>query len=109
VQGEGAAPVLRVSLRGGAGRRAAAGAGAGVLGRAAGLASPVTPAGAEQVLAHQLEYAHCMRAHGERDFPDPSASGGFSLPGSIDEHSSTFLAADDACKSLLPDLGPPAS
>jgi hypothetical protein len=69
---------------------------------AVGLASPVTPAGAAQVRAQMLEYATCMRAHGEPDFPDPSAQGGFAIPGSIDQNSAGFEATQRACKSFLP-------
>jgi hypothetical protein len=67
-------------------------------------ASPVTPAGAAQVLAEQLRYAQCMRAHGVPDFPDPSPSGGSDIPSSIDQNSSAFQAAQNACKTLLPSL-----
>ncbi|MGB9113640.1 MAG: hypothetical protein WCF24_13055 [Acidimicrobiales bacterium] len=65
------------------------------------VASPVTAAGAAKVAAEQLKYAHCMRSHGVSDFPDPSANGGFPIPKSIDENSSTYRAAESACKGFL--------
>jgi len=62
--------------------------------------------------AQELEYASCMRRHGEPDFPDPSSSGGgisFSLRG-IDPNSPQFQRANGACRSLspLPGGGPGA-
>lgn len=72
------------------------------------VASRVTPGGAARVAAEQLEYAQCIRTHGEPDFPDPSASGGFLIPKSVDENSPSFRAAENACKSLQPGFaGPP--
>lgn len=61
------------------------------------VASPVSPAGAAQLLAEQLKFAQCMRAHGEPDFPDPNTTGGFNVPSSVDENSPTFQAAEHAC------------
>jgi hypothetical protein len=53
-----------------------------------------------------LGYAQCMRDHGISDFPDPEASGSIPIrrePGSdLDPDNPQFKAADDACKSLLP-------
>lgn len=62
----------------------------------------MTPAVAAESPAEQLMYARCMRTHGEPGFPDPSATGGFTIPNSVDENSSTFQAAECACKDLLP-------
>jgi hypothetical protein len=45
-----------------------------------------------------LAYAQCMRAHGVRNFPDPSGNGQFVLTG-IDTHSAQFQAALAACKA----------
>jgi hypothetical protein len=45
-----------------------------------------------------------MRAHGVPDFPDPSSTGGFTIPNSIDDNSSTCRAAKSACKALPPSL-----
>lgn len=55
-----------------------------------------------QIQAEQLKYAECMQAHGEPNFPDPSANGAFSIPNSIDQNSATFKSAESACKSLRP-------
>ena len=68
------------------------------------VAEPVTPAGAAKVQAEQLKYARCVRAHGEPNFPDPSANGGFAIPNSIDDDSPTFKAAERACTKLQPRL-----
>jgi hypothetical protein len=51
--------------------------------------------------AQELEFAGCMREHGEPDFPDPSTNGVFSLNG-IDSNSPQYTAAQRACQSLLP-------
>jgi len=51
-------------------------------------------------------YARCMCTYGEPGFPDPSATGGFTIQNSVDENSSIFQAAGRACKDLLP-AGPP--
>jgi len=45
-----------------------------------------------------LAYAQCMRAHGVRNFPDPTGTGQFVLTG-IDTHSARFQAALAACKA----------
>lgn len=60
-------------------------------------------------------YAKCMRSHGVADFPDPtpSAGGGGQIqirggPGTgtgIDPNSAAFQAAQNVCKSLLPNGG----
>jgi hypothetical protein len=53
-----------------------------------------------------LAYAKCMRDHGISDYPDPGASGGIPIrvePGSdMDPDNPQFKAAEQACKSLLP-------
>jgi len=64
------------------------------------VASPVSPAVQAQVQSQQLDYAHCMRAHRVPDFPDPSSTGGFALPRSVDENSPIFQSAERACRSL---------
>ena len=69
-----------------------------------------SPSGA---LAEAVAYAHCMRNHGVPDFPDPvtSPGGGIAFqrnggPGSdLNDHSPTFEAADQACRSLMPGGG----
>lgn len=57
-----------------------------------------------------IEFAGCMRDNGV-DFPDPDFSGGggsisIGGPGGIDPSSSEFQAAQEACQSILGDLGP---
>jgi hypothetical protein len=56
------------------------------------------------------KFSVCMRAHGVRNFPDPSAQGGISIgPSSgIDPNSPTFQAAQQACQKLLPNGGRPS-
>jgi hypothetical protein len=53
-----------------------------------------------------VKYSECMRAHGVRDFPDPSPGGGLELrggPGSdLNPSSAAFQSAQTACRSLSP-------
>ena len=53
----------------------------------------------------EVEYAHCMRSHGVADFPDPSASGAFQLPGGpnsdLNPTNPTFQRAQTACQSIM--------
>lgn len=61
------------------------------------------------LLADQLAYAKCMRSNGVPNFPDPSRQGGFGSSGSgssIDHDSPQFIAANSACRHLLPSAGP---
>lgn len=55
-----------------------------------------------------LAYSQCMRAHGIKNFPDPSAGGGVNIlreqGTGLDPASPQFQAADKACKSLMPAL-----
>src|SRR5262245_43253358 len=78
--------------------------GAGVAGQGSSTAPSTSPSGASRDA--QLAYARCMRDHGISDFPDPQPGGGFALqggPGSdLDPNNTSFKAADDACKPLLP-------
>ncbi|HWF22448.1 MAG TPA: hypothetical protein VG226_09905 [Acidimicrobiales bacterium] len=66
------------------------------------------PSAAQQHQMEQaaLKYSQCMRAHGIKDFPDPSSSGELQLhagPGSdLDPNSPTFQAAQNACQHFLP-------
>lgn len=52
------------------------------------------------------KFSQCMRAHGVPDFPDPNASGHFTLKvtkgGDLDPSSAAFKSAEQACKSLEP-------
>jgi hypothetical protein len=56
-----------------------------------------------QQQAQFLEYARCMRGHGLPTFPDPTRSG-LTLSG-IDPNSPRFQAAQNVCRSLLPNRG----
>jgi hypothetical protein len=54
-----------------------------------------------------VKFAQCMREHGVKDFPDPDASGSFTIDGvvngsSLDPSSAAWKAALDACKDLEP-------
>jgi hypothetical protein len=44
--------------------------------------------------ASSSKLAQCMRAHGVPDLHDPSSDGGFAIPKSVDENSSTFQATE---------------
>jgi hypothetical protein len=52
-----------------------------------------------------LNFSKCMRAHGLRDFPDPSPSGGLQVssgPGSdLDPNNPTFQSAQRACQPIM--------
>jgi len=69
--------------------------------------------GSSSVLAKFEAYSNCMRGHGVPDFPDPTTSpgGGVSFqinggPGSdLNHNNPSFMAADKACRSLLPGGG----
>jgi hypothetical protein len=93
-----------------AGGGAATGAGAsGSQGAAASPGGGSKSSGQE--VAKLEAYAQCMRSHGVPSFPDPVAGsnggGGFQIRGGpgLDPNSSTFQAADRACRSLLPNGG----
>jgi hypothetical protein len=54
-----------------------------------------------------LRFAECMRENGVGDFPDPAASGSFTIDGvvngsSLDPNSAAFKRAVDACRNLEP-------
>jgi hypothetical protein len=82
---------------------------------AAGCGGSKAPdaAGGSSALAKFEAYTTCMRSHGIRDFPDPTSSpgGGVSFqinggPGSdLDHNNPRFIAADKACRGLLPGAG----
>jgi hypothetical protein len=44
-----------------------------------------------------LKLAHCMRANGVTDFPDPRPTGGLVIPNNINPESPAFLSAQHAC------------
>jgi hypothetical protein len=59
-----------------------------------------------QEQAQLLKYAKCMRAHGIKNFPDPTSNGLTLSPGTaLDPSSPQFQAADKACHSLMPNSG----
>jgi hypothetical protein len=51
-----------------------------------------------QLLAKEIKFAECMRAHGVADFPDPNSDGGFSGKSSIDPQSPAFTSAQSTCQ-----------
>jgi hypothetical protein len=66
---------------------------------------------ASPTYAQQVALAHCMRGHGVPGFPDPGASGGFTLSssgakGTVDVDSPQVQAAYGACRHLLSGGGP---
>ncbi len=64
-----------------------------------------TPAQIAQRQQQMLAFSACMRAHGVKDFPDPS-NGGIQLhasPGSdLNPNNPTFQKAQQACRGHLP-------
>jgi len=80
----------------------------------------MSPAQRNQALAQLLKYSACMRAHGVPDFPDPTEQDGGvgiqiststrqgangSTTTGIDPNSPQFKAAQQACRSLMPQSG----
>ena len=69
------------------------------------------PSAAQQHEIQQaaLKYSKCMRAHGIKDFPDPTSNGGLQIqvhPGSdLAPNNPTFQKAQQACKGDLPFKG----
>lgn len=72
-------------------------------------AAPVTSSAAASPYTTALEYARCMRKHGEPDFPDPNNPAGFSTRALalLDPTSRQFIAANSTCQRLLPNDGEP--
>jgi hypothetical protein len=63
----------------------------------------VTPAQQQQAFNQALRFSQCMRSHGLRDFPDPSARGARqNIPSDINPQSAVFQSAQRACQSLAP-------
>jgi hypothetical protein len=60
----------------------------------------------QEATAAALAVARCMRAHGIKDYPDPTAQGDIQIaskPGSdLDPNSPLFRAANAACAHLMP-------
>jgi hypothetical protein len=85
-----------------------------VLAAACGSSAPSvsSSSGGSYTYVQLLALAQCMRSHGVPDFPDPTASGGYSLTsngsiqgadGSVDLGDSQVQAAYGQCRHLLPD------
>jgi hypothetical protein len=56
------------------------------------------------VQSQALKFAHCMRSHGVKNFPDPTVSGnaiGSQLPPDVAANSPQFKSAQQTCQSLL--------
>lgn len=58
-----------------------------------------------------VAYAHCMRAHGVSNWPDPQSDGGFLVQGGSDNpsHSPNFPAANQTCAHFLANGGQPST
>jgi hypothetical protein len=79
---------------------------------AAACGGSATPSQSAPTYVQVLALAKCMRSHGVRNFPDPDASGGYSLAAdgsltgaggsSVDINSSQAQAAYGDCRHLLP-------
>jgi hypothetical protein len=70
---------------------------------AAGCGGSAGPSAAQQrqYMAHALKFSQCMRSHGIKDFPDPTASGSIGTGGN-DPNAPRFQAAQKACNHYLP-------
>jgi len=87
-----------------------AGCGNGTQGVPAGTGSSAATSGGNGTTSiHEkaVKFAECMRANGVSAFPDPSASGAFTIDqavngSSLDPNSAAFKQAMTACKSLEP-------
>jgi hypothetical protein len=90
----------------------AAAAAAAVLAAACGGCSTHTSvSGGTAGFAQVVALAQCMRSHGVPNFPDPNASGSFTLSangarGTVDIDSSQVRTAYGACRHLLSGGGP---
>ena len=66
------------------------------------------PAVDTEVHATLLKYAQCMRSNGVPDFPDPAADAtgpGLDKSSGIDITVKSFKAAEQACRTILPNDG----
>lgn len=75
--------------------------------RACGSLLPTTSAAQKaQVLAQLLKFSACMRAHGVKNFPDPTVQGGgpsLIVPSSeVDPNNPLVEAAQSTCQKLAP-------
>jgi len=71
--------------------------------------APAGTGGNNTAATHEqaVKFAECMRNNGVSQFPDPSASGGFTIDGvvngsSVDPNSAAWQNAINACKDLEP-------
>jgi hypothetical protein len=82
---------------------------ASIQGRHSEGAAPPVGASASAPYTAALEYARCMRRHGEPGFPDPSNPGGFSTGALalLNPTSRQFISANSTCQRLLPNDGQP--
>ena len=72
------------------------------------LPSPWNSTGQELTPAEQqawLDWARCVRAHGEPNFPDPTFSGSEVHDSGVGSSSPQLQQAMDACKAQLPSTG----
>jgi len=92
---------------------AAAGTANGATSKSSGGSGVASSSGAPE-LSKMEAYAGCMRSHGVPAFPDPTPGpndrgGAFAIRGGpgtgLDPNSPTFAAAQQACRSLLPNGG----
>jgi hypothetical protein len=69
----------------------------------------VTPAQQQQAFNQALRFSQCMRAHGLRDYPDPTGGSEVQvhMPSDINIQSPQFQSAQRACRSLQPGAGQP--
>jgi hypothetical protein len=67
-------------------------------------AAPSSPAGTKPTTYYSdaVDFARCMRAHGDPGFPDPTVSGGNVGIRGLDPKSPQFQTAETACRSLSP-------
>ena len=71
-------------------------------GRATG-ASASAGAASGMSFSQALKLAHCMRAHGATDFPEPERSGNYAMfSGTFRYGTPQWQQAERACKSLAP-------
>jgi hypothetical protein len=92
-------------------RRAGTLAAAAIAVLATGCGGSPAPSAGVPTYAQEIALVGCMRSHGVPSFPDPSASGGYSLTangslvgadGSVDIDSSAAQTAYGDCRHLLP-------
>jgi hypothetical protein len=70
------------------------------------LRPPPAPGAGKATLQDGLKFSQCMRAHGLKDFSDPTPAGGgqgitINFGGDLDPNSPTFQAAQKACEHFM--------